>query len=371
MKTFESLPYFCNTIAPLVIGAIAAGASTALKGYSAITSKDRQAALMEKQYDLEKKYQLGMSRYMYNKYNSPAAQRRSMEAAGINPFVDGSSVSPQIQTANSPSPDFQQPADPYGEIGSALQSGAVALKQMEVLDSQKELNEANAAKLRGDTKDPNETRESQTLQNESLRLNNNLLRLNIVNAEIDRDQKQLDYDLNSALFDTNVAFGKAKLFRINADINEVNQRIAESVSRENLNFASTAEKEQAIRESASRIILNMAQSALARTRAQWEGKLSEAQINKLGAEVTKLTASANLDDVRSLLTSWQTTSEVERYNGLVYDNWQKHLKQNLDQWKYSVDSDGNSVDGGSGGNLVYFIENLANLFHLGVNLSKH
>lgn len=353
------------------VGAIMMGASAFMNAASQLGSTQRQRTLMAEQYANEEAYQKRMADYLWSKYNSPAAQRRAMQAAGINPFAGDSSISASSQSANAASPDFQDAPNPLGGFSSALQAGALAMKQVEVLQSQKELNEANAAKLRGDTKDPNETREAQTLQNESLRLNNNLLRLNIVNAEIDRDQKQLDYELNSALFDTNVAFGKAKLSRINADINEVNQRIAESVSRENLNFASAAEKEQAIRESASRIILNLAQSALARTRAQWEGKLSEAQINKLGAEVTKLTASANLDDVRSILTSWQSMSEIERYNGLVYDNWQKHLKQNLDQWKYSVDSDGNPVDGGSGGNLVYFIENLANLFHLGVNLSKH
>lgn len=366
MKSFNP-PFFCSSIAPLAVAGIVAGAGAALQGISGLTSSSRQESLLRQQYERQLEAQKGVAKYTWENFNSPAAQRRAMQAAGVNPFVGDSSVSPQAVSDGFSSPSIPEMTNPLAGVGSSLIAGATAIKQLELLDSQKDLNEANADKLRGDTKDPNETRESQTLQNESLRLNNNLLRLNIVNAEIDRDQKQLDYDLNSALFDTNVAFGKAKLSRINADINEVNQRIAESVSRENLNFASAAEKEQAIRESASRIILNMAQSALARTRAQWEGKLSEAQINKLGAEVTKLTASANLDDVRSLLTSWQTMSEVERYNGLVLDNWQKSLNKNLESYKYGSEG---GTEANVVGHVLYFVESLANMFHFGANISK-
>lgn len=44
-----------------------------------------------------------LTEYMYNRYDSPAAQRKAMEAAGINPFAaEGSSIQPGAASASGP-----------------------------------------------------------------------------------------------------------------------------------------------------------------------------------------------------------------------------------------------------------------------------
>lgn len=295
-----------------------------------------------------------------NAYNDPLAAVTRWRQAGISPAAvysgspGGAGIAGSLATPDSDNPNSGSNMGPSDSSASDIIQAFRLSQEAKLVDSQVKLNEANAAKARGDTKDSNEVIRNQ-------KLTNNLLEMQVIGQDIANKQNQLDFDRDEILFDTSVEVEKAKLENIRTQNNLLNQQIAESVSRQLYNDA-------AVRESASRIVLNMAETALAQTRAQWEGKVSEAQIKKFGAEVDNLMSNVDLNNAKKFLTSCQSLSEVEKYQGLVYDNWQKHLKQNLDKWKYSVDDDGNPVDGGSGGNLVYWIENLANLFHFGVNL---
>lgn len=295
-----------------------------------------------------------------NAYNDPLASVTRWRQAGISPAAvysgspGGAGIAGSLATPDSDNPNSGSNMGPSDSSASDIIQAFRLSQEAKLIDSQVKLNEANADKARGDTKDSNEVIRNQ-------KLTNNLLEMEVVGQDVANKQNQLDLERSEVLFDTDVSISKAKLENILTQNNLLNQQIAESVSRQLYN-------EAAVRESASRILLNMAETALARTRAEWEGKVSEAQVEKLGAEVDNLMSNVDLNNAKKFLTSCQSLSEVEKYQGLVYDNWQKHLKQNLDKWKYSVDDDGNPVDGGSGGNLVYWIENLANLFHFGVNL---
>ena len=295
-----------------------------------------------------------------NTYNDPSAAVSRWRQAGISPAAvysgspGGAGIAGSLATPDSDNPNSGSNMGPSDSSASDIIQAFRLSQEAKLVDSQVELNEANAAKARGDTKDSNEVIRNQ-------KLTNKLLEMQVIGQDVANNQNQLDLDRAEILFDTSVEIDKAKLENIKKQNDFINQQIAESASRTDLN-------RQSIVESASRIVLNMAETALAQTRAQWEGKVSEAQIKKLGAEVANLMSYVDLNNAKKFLTSCQSLSEVGKYQGLVYDNWQKHLKQNLDKWKYSVDDDGNPVDGGSGGNLVYWIENLANLFHFGVNL---
>lgn len=295
-----------------------------------------------------------------NAYNNPLAAVTRWRQAGISPAAvysgspGGAGIAGSLVTPDSDNPNSGSNMGPSDSSASDIIQAFRLAQDAKLVDSQVELNEANAAKARGDTKDSNEVIRNQ-------KLTNSLLEMQVIGQDVANKQNQLDLDRDKILFDVSVEIDKAKLDNIKKQNNLINQQIAESASRTDLN-------RQSIVESTSRIVLNMAETALAQTRAQWEGKVSVAQIEKLGAEVDNLMSNVDLNNAKKFLTSCQSLSEVEKYQGLVYDNWQKHLKQNLDKWKYSVDDDGNPVDGGSGGNLVYWIENLANLFHFGVNL---
>lgn len=342
------------------LGSIAADA---MRSESNWNYKQKEMALQQEYNERNMALQYAYSMRAFNEqnaYNDPSAAVSRWRQSGISPAAvysgspGGAGVAGSLQAPNSDNPKAGGNVGPSESSAPVLLSAIRLQNESELMASQVELNKAKADQLRGDTRSPRETLITQ-------RLNNELLRLDVINKGIKNSQDELDFERSVVLFDTDVAISKAKLENIITQNNLLNQQIAESVSRKLYNDA-------AVRESVSRILLNMAETALAQTRSQWEGKVSEAQIKKLGAEVENLMSNVDLNNAKKFLTSCQSLSEVEKYQGLVYDNWQKHLKQNLDKWKYSVDDDGNPVDGGSGGNLVYWIENLANLFHFGVNL---
>ena len=297
-----------------------------------------------------------------NTYNDPSAAVSRWRQAGISPAAvysgspGGAGIAGSLATPDSDNPNSGSNMGPSDSSASDIIQAFRLSQEAKLIDSQVKLNEANADKARGDTKDSNEVIRNQ-------KLTNKLLEMQVIGQDVANKQNQLDLDRDKILFDTSVEIDKAKLDNIKKQNNLLNQQIAESASRTDLN-------RQSIVESASRIVLNMAETALAQTRAQWEGKVSEAQIKKLGAEVDNLMSNVDLNNAKKFLTSCQSLSEVEKYQGIVLDNWNKQLSKTMDMWKYSVDEDGNPTDGGSSSNIWHFLESVANMFHLGANISK-
>ena len=297
--------------------------------------------------------------YEQNTYNDPAAAVSRWRQAGVSPAAvysgspGGAGIAGSFATPDSDNPNAGGNMGPSDSSASDIIQ-AFRLKQEEKLvDSQVELNLANAEKARGDTKDSNEVVRNQ-------KLTNSLLEMQVIGQSIANKQNQLDLDRDEILFGTSIEVEKAKLDNIRKQNNLINQQIAESASRADLN-------RQSIIESCSRIVLNMAETALAQTRAQWEGKVAAAQVKKLGAEVDKLMSEVDLNNAKEFLTLCQSISEVEKYQGLVLDNWQKALNKNLESYKYGA-ADGSEAN--VSGHILYFFEGIANMFHLGANISK-
>lgn len=297
-----------------------------------------------------------------NAYNNPLAAVTRWRQAGISPAAvysgspGGAGVAGSLATPDSDNPNSGSNMGPSDSSASDIIQAFRLAQEAKLVDSQVKLNEANAAKARGDTKDSNEVIRNQ-------KLTNNLLEMQVIGQDVANKQNQLDLDRDKILFDISVEIDKAKLDNIKKQNNLLNQQIAESASRVDLN-------RQSIIESTSRIVLNMAETALAQTRAKWEGKVSEAQIKRLGAEVDNLMSNVDLNNAKKFLTSCQSLSEVEKYQGLVLDNWNKQLSKTMDMWKYSVDDDANPTDGGSSSNIWHLLESVANMLHLGANISK-
>lgn len=157
-------------------GAIASGAGTLLSGASSLFSgigagkRQRNAQKwMEKMNKQNQQFQKDYTKYQndlerenqelyWQKYNSPAAQRSAMEAAGINPFVEGSVMQPMqadSSVSGSGSPGYPTPPDYVTPGLGAIQDFGSSLSTLGArLDSIKadtDLKNAQTAKTRAET----------------------------------------------------------------------------------------------------------------------------------------------------------------------------------------------------------------------------
>lgn len=157
-------------------GAIAGGVGTLLSGASSLFSgigagkRQRKAQKwMEKMNKQNQQFQKDYTKYQndlerenqelyWQKYNSPAAQRSAMEAAGINPFVEGSVMQPMqadSSVSGGGSPGYPTPPDYVTPGLGAIQDFGSSLSTLSArLDSIKadtELKNAQAAKVQSET----------------------------------------------------------------------------------------------------------------------------------------------------------------------------------------------------------------------------
>lgn len=159
-----------------LFGEIASGAGTLLSGASSLFSgigagkRQRNAQKwMEKMNKQNQQFQKDYTKYQndlerenqelyWQKYNSPAAQRSAMEAAGINPFVEGSVMQPMqadSSVSGSGSPGYPTPPDYVTPGLGALQDFGSSLSTLGArLDSIKAdtaLKNAQVAKVQSET----------------------------------------------------------------------------------------------------------------------------------------------------------------------------------------------------------------------------
>lgn len=157
-------------------GDIAAGAGTILSGASSLFSgigagrrQRRAQKWMEKMNKQNQQFQKDYTKYQndlerenqelyWQKYNSPAAQRSAMEAAGINPFVEGSVMQPMqadSSVSGSGSPGYPTPPDYVTPGLGAIQDFGSSLSTLGArLDSIKadtDLKNAQAVKVQSET----------------------------------------------------------------------------------------------------------------------------------------------------------------------------------------------------------------------------
>lgn len=298
-KVFKNKPAnSVNSESPM-FGALAGAASSLVNNLFNIGSAKRQfereKQLQQRQFDFNEKAAqndfarqkefYALQRDDERAYNDPNAVRQRYEAAGINPTA-------AFGTAGSYSPMTSPSGSVNSQSGVGLGSAPSAFPFSDPIEAafrmaQIENIEADTEKIKGDTKDPGETKRSQVLDNE-------LKAKGIINAELDAKLKSFDASFTEATLPTAVAIEGQKLKNLETQCDQMNQEIAESQSRVDLNFKTQEEKDQAIRESASRILLNNAHAALLAVQDKWHGKLSEKQIELMDSQIADYVESASV-----------------------------------------------------------------------------
>lgn len=236
---------------------IAAGVGSIMSGFGSIAgaasglgSAHRQKELMRSQYKMEEEYQRKMTKEIWDKYNSPLAQKIAMKAAGINPYFGDSSIGGMQMTSDASSPNLQDAPNPLGEFASNIQAGASSLFQMgetkRVNDSIVELNKANARKADADAQgQENEnsifdiTKEIRTLSRDNSKLMKlaNLIDLKYADAKSSEELRLLKQQVANAIVEGDVSAAQRDVLnrtvdKLDADIRNLdastNKTIAET-----------------------------------------------------------------------------------------------------------------------------------------------
>lgn len=157
----------------LGIGALLGGAASAGSAVSAGSLNRKNRKWQEKMYNLQvtQRREDAQAQYermkdyaswSWNRFESPTAQRSAMEAAGINPFVEGSVIQPMgtpqgnVSQADGGSAPSQGPYsnNPMSNImagASSLREAALQGVQAENIQAQTELTNANRLKVQAET----------------------------------------------------------------------------------------------------------------------------------------------------------------------------------------------------------------------------
>lgn len=226
-----------------VTAAIIAGAATAAAaGTNAIAQgklnrKNRkwQEKMYNKQVadrradaEAQAQRQKDLAQWAYTNFDSPAAQRAAYAAAGVNPFVEGSSIQPA--QVNSGSAQAAQGGDVPGSGPyqmnpmSALQSGASSIIQNAMLDRQ--MKNADADIALKDAQRIKTLAEAQGQTNE-----NSLFEFARSAAESDALSKRFRAELDKVNAEFAQAFAEADLAQRKALLQEIWSRVKSNLAQ--------------------------------------------------------------------------------------------------------------------------------------------
>lgn len=283
-----------------VTAAIIAGAATAAAaGTSAVAQgklnrKNRkwQEKMYNKQVadrradaEAQAQRQKELAEWAYNKFDSPAAQRAANRAAGINPFVEGSTIQPA--QVNPGSAQAAQGGDVPGSGPyqmnpmSALQSGASSIIQNAMLDRQMKNADADIA-----LKDAQRIK---TLAEAQGQTNENSL------FEFARSASESD--------------ALSKRFR--AELDKVNAEFAQAFAE-----ADFAQRKALLQEIWSRVKSNLAQAARTDADRLTIDTLRDLQAKSLGAGISLTESQTSATQAQTGLTQAQTVTEGARKRNL-------------------------------------------------------
>lgn len=284
-----------------VTAAIIAGAATAAAaGTNAIAQgklnrKNRrwQEKMYNKQVadrradaEAQAQRQKDLAQWAYANFDSPAAQRAAYAAAGVNPFVEGSSIQPA--QVNSGSAQAAQGGDVPGSGPyqmnpmSALQSGASSIIQNAMLDRQMKNADADIA-----LKDAQRIK---TLAEAQGQTNENSL------FEFARSAAESD--------------ALSKRFR--AELDKVNAEFAQAFAEADL-----AQRKALLQEIWSRVKSNLAQAARTDADRLTIDTLRDLQAKSLGAGISLAQAQTSATQAQTGLTKAQTETENALRQGRV------------------------------------------------------
>ena len=247
-----------------------------------------QSKLQQQQFDLNEKaadaaYERQKDFYnIQNAYNDPSAVRERYENANINPTS-------AFGTAGSYTPAQQAATAPQGG-GSGLGT-ASAFPTVDPIEQAYRLAmirnvDAQTEKTQSETGDREEFLRGQ-------RLANDLKEAGLISQDLANSLDALNLQFKNEVYDTEVAIRKQTADNMAKQYEQMNQQIAESVSKQALNG-------EQVKQVASVIALNAAQAVLARTQNSWYGKIAQSQINESLARIQNMAADSNLKSAQQV-----------------------------------------------------------------------
>ncbi len=248
----------------------------------------QKAMALQDQYNrqaADTAYQRQMEFYNQERdWNDPSNVRKRYEAAGVNPtsaFGTAGSYTPQqapdhVVASQAPSAPF---VDANGFTFENPIQQALQLAQFKNI-------EANTAKTESETGDRGEFLRGQKLAND-------LQESGLISLELRNGLDALNLQFKNEVYDTEVSIRKQTADNMAKQYEQMNQQIAESVAKQNLTEAQ-------IPQVASVIALNTAQALLAKTKADWHGKVSKAQIDEALARIENLVADSGLKSAQQV-----------------------------------------------------------------------
>lgn len=319
-------------------GDIAAGAGTILSGASSLFSgigagkRQRKAQKwMEKMNKQNQQFQKDYTKYQndlerenqelyWQKYNSPAAQRSAMEAAGINPFVEGSVMQPMqadSSVSGSGSPGYPTPPDYVTPGLGAIQDFGSSLSTLGArLDSIKadtELKNAQTAKVQSETIAQNNenslfgmVRQSAELDVLSKRYRNALDKINVEWSSIEKMQDAAQKDASTQELLARVKNELSQAAKTDAD--RQNQQILTSALEKMYNAETTLKGEQAKTEGVKRSNISMDTALKSDERRQIGERIKSMAVER-GVRIT--------EREQAILDTWMKMQGLDRATSLA------------------------------------------------------
>ena len=308
----------------LGIGALLGGAASAGSAISSGGMNRKNRKWQEKMYNLQvtQRREDAQAQYermkdyaswAYNKFESPIAQRSSMQAAGINPFFQGSSIQPMgtpqgnVSQADGGSVPSQGPYqnNPMSNImagASSLREAALQGVQAENIQAQTEYTNAQRLKTIAETK--------------GIENSNSLFEFVRSAAESDALSKRFKAKIDQV----NAEFAEIKAIQDSA---ERDARIAELWSREENNLA------QAAKTDADRLTVETLRDGMKRLQdANIENV--NAQTKTEGAKQTNLAADTDykqaLTDTENALREGKIKIQQSEAQKIIQDAFGARLK---------------------------------------------
>lgn len=278
------------------------------KMYNLQVAQRREDA--QAQYERTKDY----AQWAWNRFESPTAQRASMEAAGMNPFVQGSALQPMgtpqgnVSQADGGSIPSQGPYsnNPMSNImagASSLREAALQGVQAENIQAQTELTNANRLKVQAET-----------------------IGINKSNEILDIVKGIKDNELLSSGFRATMDKIASQYAEVNAiaDVNEKAARIQE------LNERAAKEAAEAAKTDSDRLISQYMADANKRA-VEAQTNLANAQAQTEGAKKSNFEADTDykqaLTDTENALRDGRVRLTDQQANKLVEDVFGARIAQ--------------------------------------------
>lgn len=314
-----------------VTAAIIAGAATAAAaGTNAIAQgklNRKNRAWQEKMYNLQVKQrredaemqaqrQKELAEWAYNKFDSPAAQRAAQRAAGINPFVEGSTIQPAQVDAGSA--QQAQGGDVPGSGPyqmnpmSVLQPGVSSLFQSAMLDRQ--MRNADADIALKDAQRVKTLAEAQGQTNE-----NSLFEFAKSAAESDALSKRFRAELDKVNAEFARVFAEADVDQRKALLQEIWSRVKNNLS-------------QAAKTDADRLTVDTLRDLQAKSLGAGIS-LTEAQTTAANAEADYKGVLSNVEESKLEPTLREIESRIKNYNSSAFSSDQRRI---LDSYETEI-----------------------------------